>query len=218
MAILEETGQALISPLVSLWDSFVSIIPGLIGAIVVLVIGYIVGWAFGLLVKKVLQKVQLDKFVVEKTNLQKSAGKFELSRVVGLVVKWYIFVLFLTPAAALVNLEALSEFLVKASLWIPNLIAAVLVAVIGFIAADYVASKVEEIKSTSSKLIAYITKIIIVIFTLIIALNQLGIDVSVAESSFLIILAGIMLALAIGFGLALKDESKPIIKKMMGKI
>ncbi len=218
MAILEETGQALINPLVSLWDSFVSIIPGLVGALIVLIIGYIVGWAFGLLTKKVLQKVQLDKIVVEKTNLQKSAGKFKLSNVLGLVVKWYIFVLFLTPAASLVNLEALSDFLVQASLWIPNLIAAVLVAVVGFIAADYVASKVKEMKAKSSKLIAYAAKIIIVIFTLIIALNQLGIDVSVAESSFLIILAGIMLTMAIGFGLALKDEAKPVIKKIMGKI
>jgi small-conductance mechanosensitive channel len=218
MYFVTETGQALLNPLMGLWNSFVTALPGFIGALIVLIVGYIIAWAIGFVVTRALHQAKLDKFAVEKTTLDKVVGKFELSHLIGLIVKWYVFVLFLTPAAYLINLAALSEFLVKASLWIPNLIAAVLIALVGLVAADYVSAKVHEVKAKASSTIAAVVRVIVIIFTLIIALSQLGIDVSIAENSFLIILAGIMLALAIGFGLALKDEVKPLIKKIKGQL
>lgn len=218
MDIVGQTGQALVNPLVNLWEATIDVGLGLIGAIIVLIIGYIVGWAIGFIVRKVLHKAKLDRLVMRDATIRAVAGDFELSAFLGLIVKWYIFVLFLTPAASLVNLTALSDFLGKAALWIPSLIAAILVAIIGLIAADYAYAKIHEVKAKSSGVIAGITKVIIVIFTLIIALSQLGIDVSIAENSFLIVLAGVMLALAIGFGLAMKDELKPVIKDMKKKL
>lgn len=218
MNIVGETGVALLNPFFNLWNSFVETIPGLIGAIIVLIVGYLVGWIIGLVVKNILERLKLDHLAVERTTLDKVIGKFQLSRFLGLIVKWFIFVLFLTPAASLVKLTALSDFLVKAALWIPNLIGAILVALVGLIAADYVYSKVHEVKAKSSGIIASTLRAVIIIFTLIISLSQLGIDVSIAQNSFLIILAGIMLALAIGFGLALKDEVKPVIRNLKGKL
>jgi len=218
MAFLEETGQALLNPLVNLWNSFVEVIPGLIGAIVVLIFGYLVAWIIGFITKKVLKQVKLDEVITKRKTVKKLTGKLELSALIGLIVKWYVFVLFLTPAASLVKLPALSTFLNSASLWIPNLIAAVLIAIIGLIAADYTYEKIAGTKSTKATLIASVTRIVVVVFTLVIALNQMGIDISIAENSLLIILAGIMLALAIGFGLAMKTELKPVVKKAIKKL
>ncbi|MEE9525341.1 MAG: hypothetical protein V3V78_01920 [Candidatus Woesearchaeota archaeon] len=217
MALLEETGQALINPLASTWNSFVAIIPGLIGAVIVLIFGYLVGGIVGFAVEKVLVKTKVNRLLEKKTNVHKVSGKLDLPSIIGLLIKWYVFVLFLTPAAALVNLPALSGFLVSAALWIPNLIAAVLIAVVGLIVADYVDAKIVETKVNRADLIGSVVKVVVIVFTLIIALGQVGIDVSVAEGSVLIILSGIMLALAIGFGLALKDELKPIVKKLIKK-
>ena len=50
------------------------------------------------------------------------------------------------------------------------------------------------------------------------ALDQIGVNVKLAENAFLIILAGIMLALAIAFGLGMKDEAGDIVKKMKKKL
>ncbi len=218
MAFLEETGQALIDPLVSLWNAFVGIMPGLIGALVVLIIGYLIGTVFGFVTKKVMQKAKVDKLVLEKTTLNKLAGEFKLSTLLAIIVKWYIFVLFLSPAATLINLTALSDFLSKAALWIPNLIAAVILALVGLIAADYVFEKVHDLKAKSSRVIAHTAKIVIIIFTVMISLKQIGIDISVAENTFLIVLAGIVFAVALGFGLAMKDELKPTVKNILRKL
>jgi len=133
MISLEETSQALINPLVNLWNSFVKIIPGIIGALIVLIVGYTIGWIVGFVVKKVLHKAKLDQLVMKDAAVKKIVGEFELSSLLGLIIKWYIFVLFLTPAASLVNLSSLSDFLIMAALWIPSLIAAILVALIGLI-------------------------------------------------------------------------------------
>jgi len=218
MAIIAETGQAILNPLVNIWHSFVELLPGLIGALVVLLVGYLVGWIIGFVVKKVLHKAKVDKLFIEKKKLSSLLGKFQLSEVLGLIVKWYVFVLFLTPAASLIKLTTLSEFLVKLSLWIPNLIAAILVAIFGMAAAEYVQLKIELIKAKSSALVGNIAKILIIVFTAIIALKQIGLNLSLAENSVLIVLAGVMLALAIGFGLALKDELKPFIKDVKKRI
>ena len=216
--VIAQTGQAVVDPILNLWYSFVDIIPGLVGMLIVLVVGYLIGWLIGFLVEKALHKAKFDKLVLDKTTLDKVMGRLELSELIGLVVKWYVFVLFLTPAASLIKLTTLSQLLVKTSLWIPSLIAALLVALVGLIAADYTYAKIHKIKAKSSGAIAGTAKVIIVIFTIIVALSQLGIDVSVLESSFLIILGGTMLALAIGFGLAMKDIVKPVVKKIKGKL
>ena len=216
--IIGQTGTAVVNPLVNLWYSFVDIVPGLILALIVLIIGYLIAWLIGLAVKKILYELKIDKLVMKDATIKSVLGGFELSSFLGLLVKWLIFVPFISGAASLINLTELAGFLGKVAVWIPNLIAAILVALIGLIAADYTYAKIHEIKTKSSGAIASITKVIIVIFTLIIALSQLGIDVSIAESSFLIILAGIMLAIGLGFGLALKDELKPTLKDWKKKL
>ena len=216
--IIGETGTAVVNPLLNLWNSFVEIIPGLVGALLVLVIGYLIAWLIGLAVKKILYELKVDRLVMKDATIKSVLGGFELSSFLGLLIKWWIFVAFISPAASLISLTELAGFLGKIAVWIPSLIAAILVSLVGLIAADYAYAKIHEIKAKSSGAIASVIKIVIVIFTLIIALSQLGIDVSVAESSFLIILAGIMLAIGLGFGLALKDELKPVLKDWKKKL
>lgn len=207
-----EVTSALGSLVTSLWDSIVNVTPGIVAAIVILIIGYIVGILLGFIVRKALEKSRIF-LKLPKTKFSKLAGKFDFPAFFGILTKWYVIILFLSPAAGFVKMKGLSDFLVSLSMWIPNLIVAVIIGLVGFIAAEYIVVKIHETKAKSAPALSMVAKIIVLIFTAIIALEQLGLDLSVAETSFLIILSGIMLALAIGFGLALKDEAKDLIKK-----
>ena len=93
-----------------------------------------------------------------------------------------------------------------------------IIALAALIAGDYASYKIEETKIKSSRFVGLGTKIVIIFLGAIIALKQVGIDVSVVENSFLVILAGVMLALALAFGLgfseAVKAESKDLVKKI----
>ena len=75
-----------------------------------------------------------------------------------------------------------------------------------------------ETKTAGANIIATILKVVILIVVGITALSQIGIDISFAESSFLIVLAGIMLAIGLGFGLAMKEDAKTAIKAIRKKL
>ncbi|MBD3361848.1 hypothetical protein GF358_03590 [Candidatus Woesearchaeota archaeon] len=222
MAILTEIGVNIIDPLLRIWDGIISTVPGLIAAIVILIVGYLIAWVIEYILEKALEKIELDKWVLQKTHMQKIIGSFRLSHFLAVISKWYVFILFLPPAAQLIKLPALSAFLLSVALWIPNVILAVIIGLIGLMAAHYTEWKIIETKAKTAKIIGYLAKIVIVIFTLLIVLDQIGVKIAIAQTSFLIILSGIMLAVAlmlgIGFGTAFKEEAKKIIKDVKKKV
>jgi len=214
--------EPLTDPLLALWQGLVRSVPGIIAAIAVLIIGYIIAWALGKLVRAVLTRLDADKWLMKKTSMKKLMGDFKLSGFLGLITKWYVFVMFLPPAAEVVQLRSLSAFFYDVAVWIPQLIAGVIIALIGLLAADYVSAKITETKAKTAGLIALIARVVILVFTALIVLSQIGVQVRVAESSFLIVLSGIMLAVAImfgiGFGFAMKEDAKKWIKDVKKKL
>lgn len=218
MAIMEP----LTDPLLALWNGLVTSVPSILAAIVTLIFGYIIAWLLGRLVSVVLHKLDADKWLLHKTSIKKLFGDFKLSKFLALITKWYVFVLFLPPAADMVRMTALSVFLYDVAKWIPNIIVGVIIALLGILAADYVATKIIETKAKAAGLIAMVAKVIILVFVALIVLSQIDVQVRVAESSFLIVLGGIMLAigLAVGlsFGLGGKTEAAATIKKIKKKI
>jgi hypothetical protein len=215
--MIAETTTALGELAVNLWNGFVAVLPGVVAGLIVLIVGYIIGALLGYVVRHALDKSRIFHRLL-KTNFAKVAGKFDFPTFFGIIVKWYIIILFLNPVAALIKLEGLSTFFTFLGFWIPKMIVAIIIGFIGFIAAEYINVKVREIKAKSGVFIAPIAKIVVLLLTAVIALQQIGLDISIVSSSFLIILGGIMLALALGFGLALKDEARGVIKEIKKKL
>ena len=217
MMILEQLGVSIIDALGNLFIGFLSVIPGLIASIIVLLVGYIIGWIIYRFLDKLFEKIKFDDFLIRKTGLKKSVGDLRLGHILAVISKWYVFILFLTPAAGLVKLNALSTFLLELNFWIPSVIAALLIILFGILVADYVSNKIEHIRMKSSPGVAYVAKLIILIFTVLLALDQIGLRLSLAHNTFLIILGGVMLAFSIavgiGYGLGLKDAAKKRISK-----
>lgn len=220
--VLEQIGFSIMSPLMSIWEGIINSVPGILGAVIILVVGYIVAMIISYVVDKVLGRIQFDKYVLEKTSASKTVGRFRLSHFLAIITKWYVFILFLPPAAGLVNMTSLSTFLLTVALWVPNVILAVIIALIGIGVAMYVDNKIKETDAKAAGLLAWLAKVVIYIFTALIVLDQIGVKIAIAQTSFLIILAGIMLAIALvvglGFGFAFKDEAKTIIKDVKKKL
>ena len=212
--VLAVTGVAVAEPFLQVWDGLYTVIPGVIAAIVLLILGYIVGAILGHVVKKVLVHTRIIELAIKKVGLEREMGRWNLPDFFGLIVKWYVFVIFLNPAAQVVKLTSLAEFFSDAALWIPNVILAVIIALAGYVLAEYIAQKIRKVRSKQKSLMASTAKALTLIFVALIVLRQIGIAVSVAENAFLIVLAGVMLGLAIGFGLALKEDAKNVIKEL----
>ena len=130
--------------------------------------------------------------------------------------------LFLPPAASIVKLMPLAYFLLELARWIPQVILAVVVAILGVMTADYVGFKIKETKARAADLLGSIAKVLVIVFTALIVLDQVGVRVTIAQTSFLVVLSGLMLGVAlmlgIGFGLAFKEEAKTIIREVKRKL
>ena len=214
-----ETVIAIRTPFESLWISFLQFFPDLIAVLLLLAIGYIFGVVLGHVLKLILNKTGVDK-QIDKTELSKAIGKTHLSEISGEILKWYIFIIFLQAAVDKIDLGTLSGILESFVRWLPNLILAVVIVMFGMIFAHYVELKINQnSKVKGMSIITKILKWIIVLMVVIIAFKQIGIEVSILENAFLLVLAalavGIALALGIGLGFGLRKDAEKWVKEIM---
>lgn len=221
---LYATGVAFVDPLIEVWNGFVRVLPGIIAAIIILIIGYFIALLLGYVVKKMLVKAGLDSWM-RKARLDDSIGHLNLSSLAATITKWYVFIVFLIPASAAITIRAdntLGTLLSKLAMWLPKLIIALILVLFGLIAADYIYDRMMRARMKGIGLASAIVKWIILIFIALIALKQIGVNISLAESTILIIITAIALAFAlaigIGFGFGFKEEAKNIIKDIKKKI
>ncbi len=217
VGVIGETTQAIINPLTAIWNAIAGQLPGIVGAIIVLLIGCFVAVILGHALRVVLEKLKVDDYV-RKAHLTKAIGHTHIPALIGEVFKWYIIILFLPQVAALIQLGTLSVMLDKFVSWLPNVIVAVLVALFGLAVANYVQIKIEEhSKQKGARATGKILKFVIVLMVIIIALKQIGVDIELLSNTYLLIIGGlslgIALALGIGLGLGLRKESEDIVKE-----
>lgn len=215
------TTEMLLDPLTTLWESFVNVLPGVSACIVIFVLGLLVAWIVGKVTKGILIGTGLDRWA-SKTKISRSLGGVSLSVILSTILKWWVFIAFFAAAVEVLNLGVLSDMLVKLASWMPGAIVATLVVIFGWVGADWVASKVRKKEVKGSYLFGDIIKIVIVVFIVLIALRQIGIRISLAETTVIIILGGIMLgvaiAIGIGFGKALQKQADKIVKRIQSRI
>jgi small-conductance mechanosensitive channel len=216
------TGSLVLAPLVQLWNSFIGVIPGIVAAIIILIVGYFVSLGIGHGIRVLVEKTKIDS-KLEKSDMAKTTGHIRMSALLGEISKWYVFIIFLQAAVDILNLGTISNVLDKFVIWLPNVILAVLVVIFGIAIAHYIGMKTEqhtEVKGT--KFLSKILKGVIIVMITVVALNQIGVNVSIIENTFLLLIGGLALGLAIALGLgvgnALKPESKDIVDSIKSAI
>lgn len=209
---LVATGNLFLQPLYQLWQNFVVVFPSIVVALLILVVGYFIGWAVGHFIKWLLTKAGLDE-VVKKAGLTREVGHTHVPNLLGELVKWFVFVIFLQVAVSVMNLSVLSLLLDDFVRWLPNVLFAVIIFFAGVALAHFIDLKIREHTRMRGMLVAGgILKIVVLYIVLVIGLGQVGIDVGILENAFLILLGalglGLAVALGIGLGLGLKKHSE----------
>ena len=219
---LVQTGNLFLQPLYQLWLDFVSVFPSIVVALLLLIVGYFVAYGIGHFFRWLLEKAGVNKYMRE-AMFSKEFGHTNLPSLVGEVVKWFVFIIFLQVAVSVLNLTVLSEVLSSFVDWLPNLIVAIIIFVVGVALAHYVDRQVRMHTQMRGMLeMSGVLKIVILFLVLVIGLKQVGVEVGVLENSFLILLGalglGFALALGIGLGLGLRDEAEGWLVKLKKKL
>lgn len=213
----EQLGAETVKPVATLLNSLVEALPGIVGGIVVLFVGYVVALFVATVVRKGLRRLRFNKWVVQKTGLKEVAGDIRATELTCLLVKWSVFALFFAPAANLFALDPLTGLLSSLAAYIPKAIVALLFVLFGLIMAEYVAQVIMHTRVKGVKLFADAAKVLVLLVTAIIALQQLELEVGVLADSFVTILQGVVFGLSLAFGLSFgmggKQEAARLIKK-----
>ena len=197
-----------------LWNNFLIALPRTFAAVIIIILGYIIASVVGKILRTSLNKARFDAWL-EKKGKENIFGGLELSALLGSLVKWWLFVLFLVPAANLLSFGQISSLVSNFAAWFPNLVLAIIIIFIGVVFADFLATKVLQAKNVKGiKGISTVVKISLILIFADIALRQIGVAVLFAETVALIVLGGIMLAIAIGFGLGLRSYAEEAIAEM----
>ncbi len=212
---LATTGNLFLQPLYRLWLEFVAIFPSVVVALLILIIGYFVGWAVGHLVRWLLEKGGLDR-AIRASGLTKEFGHTQVPNLLGELVKWFVFIIFLQVAVSILNLNTLSNLLDDFVRWLPNVLVAVVIFFAGVALAHYVDFKIRaHTKMRGMRVAGGVIKIVILYLVLVIGLSQIGVNVGILENAFLILLGalglGFALAFGIGMGLGLRKHADDFV-------
>lgn len=206
--LLNTWGTAVFTPLQDIWYRFLIFLPNLIGALLILIIGWIIAAGLDRLVTQILKQIKLDTALnkVGVRNFFRKAGvDFETSDFIGGLVRWTIILVAFLAAADILGLAKVTDFLNEILGYIPNIFVAVAILLIGMLAANFFAHVVRGAvgiaKIRSANFLASITKWVIWIFTILVALNQLGVASMIINYLMMAIFFMIALAGGLAFGL-----------------
>ncbi len=210
-----------IGSLRNLWLGFVSFVPNLIGAIIVLIVGLIVAAGLGALVQKVFEVVKLDA-LLEKLGLRpyfdRAGMRLRGAYFLGRLVYWFVVIAFLLAVTDSLGLFALSAFLTSVLNYIPNVIAAVLILLAALVLAHFlrkiVSASVMSAKLHAATFLGTLTWWSVMIFGLLTALAQLRIAPEVMQSIITGFIAMLALAGGLAFGLGGKEYAAHLLAKL----
>jgi len=207
-----------------IWSKFIDLIPGLIGAVLIFIIGIVIAKALGRLVAKLINKIYVDR-AIEMTGakkvLEKIGFKIQVSQALGLLITWFLYAVVLVAAADMLGLTEISEFLRQVVMYIPNVIIAVVILIVGMVVSNFVFTLVKETalaaELESADFLAGVAKWALFIFTIMAALIQLKVASELIQILFTGLVFMVALAGGIAFGLGGKDKAEKILDRLMKK-
>jgi hypothetical protein len=204
-------GDAVFLSLSNALNTFLAAIPQVIGALLILIIGWIVAGMVARLVGELLRRAGADRLFAEHGGRVYGAQseKIRPSVVASELVKWLIRLVFLVAAANVLGMPQVSELLNQVLLWIPNLIVAAIILLVAPLLARFVRGTIEvgagQMGFTNAPLLGRIAEIAIVAFAVVIAINQIGIAADLVNIIFIGLVGAFALAFGLAFGLGGRD-------------
>jgi len=202
-----------------------SYVPAILGAIVILVLGWVVAKFLEAIIVRALKAARLD-VVSDKAGVANMLAqgdiKWTLSELVGVIIYWVIMLSVMAAALNALDLTVAGDLLSRMVAYIPNIVVAIFVLVLGSFLASFVAGVVRTTAGNAglgnAKLLAKITQTVLIVFAVIIAIEQLNIATAFIAFAINIILASMGLGMALAFGLGCKDIAAKAMSDMLNKI
>ncbi|MBU1905540.1 MAG: hypothetical protein KJ923_00905 [Candidatus Omnitrophica bacterium] len=193
--------------------------------IIILIIGWIIARLIKAVVIKTLKAIKMDKLAdrIELSNLLEKGGiTHSFSELIGIICYWLALLVAFVVAINAAGLTIAADLLNKVILYIPNVIAAMFILILGMFIATLLKNIVQTAANNAGipqgNLLSRVVEAIIVVFAVIVALEQLQIGIRITELTISIILGSLGLAVALAFGLGCRDIAAKYVDNFIDKM
>jgi hypothetical protein len=222
MSFIQNLGSILNDSLLGLWYGFINFVPGLLLAIIIFLVGWILGSVIGKAIAQVVSALKLDKLFESAgagDMMNRMGVKLNIGKFFGVIVKWFIIIVFLMASLQIIGLTQVNDFLRTAVLlYLPKVIISAIVLIIATILAntmkDLVVASSKAANISSANILGAITKYAIWGFAFIIALSELGIATYFMQVLFMGLVVMLALAGGLAFGLGGKEAASRAIENI----
>lgn len=224
MEELKHWTEILLESYSKLIDGLIITLPKILAGIVLFVIGWLLARLISRIIAKSLKALKFNQ-LMDRVKMGEFSKKLRIektpSQIVGKFIYWLLMLLIIVGFADALALSVVSEKIGVLINYIPNIILAALILIIGL----FVAGKVKEMVQLSlssyairaNRLIGNIFFYVITAFVVLTALEQLEFNIDLLTSNVMILLGGVALAFSIGYGLAAKEIFPHIISSYYSK-
>lgn len=202
--------------LTELVSNVVAFTPRLVGAVVVLLIGWVLGGIVARAVAEISDRIEMDRAVLA-TPIGSILGGTEgaVSKAFGTLAKWFVFALAILAAANILAVALLSEWIATAVSYLPAFAAGLLVIVLGFVLADFIGDSIERTQAATENsytgVFATGVKLFLYFTVVVIGLSTMGIDTTILMTFSQALAWGVAAAVAIGVGGAVAWGGKDFV-------
>jgi hypothetical protein len=196
-----------------------SAIPKVLGFAVILIAGWLIA---SLIERAMVTLLRAANFngLADRSGfaefVRKTGGNTDAARLIATVAKWFVRLIATLVAFDALGLPAVSEVLRQLLLWLPNVIVALVVVVLGGIAAGALARLVRragyESGLTNPDLLGKVASIAVWALTLVVAVNQIGIATTLVNALFMGTVGALALAVGLAFGLGAREIAGEIVR------
>ena len=197
-------------------STFFSYIPQLLGALVVLVVGFIIAFVLRKVITKLLNKLRLDDRLTSASGgqyVQRFSPQGSPARLVGLVLFWLIMIFVITSAISTLGIPALTGFMNQILGYLPNVIAALLIFLVAGAIAGAIGAIVHKAMgdTPTGRIVRTAAPALIMAIAVFMVLTQLGIAPVIVTATYIAIISAVALASALAFGLGGRDAAAELI-------
>ncbi len=211
--------------LVTLWSGVAGFAPRLIAALVVFLLGWLVSALLGKVAYHIIRVVHLDSALSRvgfRQAWERSGFRLDSPMFFYELVKWFFIVVFLMAATNILGLDQVSAFLGSVVLYIPNVIVAIIILLIGILVAKFlegtVRASVKAAGLASANFLGTMTRWAVLIFTLLVALSQLEVADEIVRIVIIGLVAAASLAVGLSFGLGGVKHADEFLGKIRRRI
>lgn len=218
--------ELILAPVKAMLVQVGGFVSALCAVILILVVGWMIAKIIKNLVVRILDVLQIDSYA-ERVGVDKILGKggikYSVAELIGVLSYWVVMLISLVIAISVLNVNQQATGLLNTIvLYIPRVISAIFILILGMFFASFVNTAVQTAAANAgieqSNLLGRLAQTIIIIFTINSTLKQIQIDISAIENSVLIILSSAGLALALAFGLGCKEIAGKLTQEFLDKL